>query len=94
MTQSNYWASQPRPAEPRDVGHLCKECKCAFRAVGEPLVVRRGGRIELRYHDKCFSGTADPRTQASSSFNTTYTGQIAEAAPQRMFRKMRTSSHF
>uniref|UniRef100_A0A7S1LEE0 Uncharacterized protein n=1 Tax=Neobodo designis TaxID=312471 RepID=A0A7S1LEE0_NEODS len=90
-----YWASQARSCEPRDVGHPCKECKRPFQRVGEPLMVRRGGRIELRYHEQCYSGSADPRTQASSSFNSSqHAAALSAAAPALPFRKMRTSSHF
>jgi hypothetical protein len=92
---STYWASRPKSCEPRDVGHVCKECKKPFTRVGEHLMVRRGGRIELRYHAGCFSGSDDPRTQEHSSFNTTQLGaQVRETAPSQAFRKMRTSSQF
>lgn len=53
-----------------DLGHVCKECKKAFTKLSEQIAIRRGGRIELRYHTECFSGQADPRTQKSSTFNT------------------------
>lgn len=50
----------------------------------------------MRYHAECFSGFADPRSQASSSH---HTGKLAgtqfEAAPQRKAgSKMRSSAHF
>ena len=41
---------------------MCKECKKPFISLNETIVLRRGGRIELRYHKKCFSGHADPRS--------------------------------
>ena len=50
-------------------GFMCKECK-RYINIGEPIVQRDGRRIRLIYHDKCFSGNADPRTQTSSSYNT------------------------
>jgi hypothetical protein len=90
---SMYWASQARTCGARDLGHLCKECKQPFSQLGEPLTVRRGGRIELRYHSSCFSGAADPRSQPSSSFNTT-THQLSGSAPKAAFHKMRTTSQF
>ena len=90
---SVYWAAAARQAEGRDIGHPCKECKRPFAAVGAPLVVRRGGRIELRYHAACFSGDADPRTQAASSFHTS-AHALPAAAPAGRFNKMRTSAHF
>ena len=50
----------------------------------------------MRYHAECFSGFADPRSQASSSM---HVGRLAntqmEAAPQRKAgSKMRSSRHF
>lgn len=92
---SAYWSYTPRRAEKRDLGHKCRECKRAFRSLGEPLVVRRGGRIEMRYHEKCFSGTADPRTQSQSSFHTHPLGaSIPDQAPTQRYTKMRTASHW
>jgi hypothetical protein len=91
---SVYWAVQSRSAEKRDVGHSCRECKKAF-SLAETLTIRRGGRLELRYHAACFSGEADPRTQSGSSFNNTANGTlVSAAAPQGTYNKMRTSSHF
>ena len=49
-------------------GHNCRECHSAIDK-GEDIVYRDGRRIRLMYHLKCFSGTADPRTQAGSSYN-------------------------
>jgi hypothetical protein len=88
-----YWAFQSRLTEARDIGHRCKECQREFLRVGDTMFIRRGGRIELRYHEHCFSGSADPRTQGRSSF-TTSGHSIAEAAPTNKFRKMRSSSQF
>ena len=49
----------------------------------------------MRYHGACFSGFADPRSQASSSH---HIGRLAgtqyEAAPTRASGKMRTGTHF
>lgn len=60
-----YWTAEYTVAEtPR---HQCRECK-TYIAIGEEMVVRRGARIQLRYHLHCFSGDADPRTQRASSF--------------------------
>ena len=95
MSSITYWAAQGRSAEGRDIGHPCKECKRPFGSVGEALMVRRGGRIELRYHATCFTGDADPRTQAASTFHVSpHVGKLAAAAPTGRFNKMRTSSHF
>ena len=50
------------------VGFMCKECR-RYINIGEPIVQRDGRRIRLIYHEKCFSGDADPRTQTNSSYN-------------------------
>ncbi|CAG9331762.1 unnamed protein product [Blepharisma stoltei] len=49
-------------------GHNCRECHRAIDK-GERIIYRDGRKIRLMYHEKCFSGTADPRTQVGSSFN-------------------------
>ena len=59
---SAYWAYEIRPLEKCHIGHTCKECKKPFTNLSESIAIRRGGRIELKYHLKCFSGEADPRT--------------------------------
>jgi hypothetical protein len=41
---------------------------------GEPITERRGARISSRYHAECFSGFADPRSQAGGSH---HVGQLA-----------------
>jgi hypothetical protein len=93
-----YWKSQKRKTLARDIGHKCRECGAPFAKVGDGLVMRRGGRIELRYHAACFSGSDDPRSQPSSSFSAAEQKRLKvslpDAAPQLPFRKMRTSSQF
>ena len=49
-------------------GHTCRECH-KYIGKGERIIYRDGRRIRLMYHENCFSGTADPRTQKGSSFN-------------------------
>jgi len=65
--------------------------KVSFRTVvraktpmlaGEPMVVRDGRKIRLFYHEHCFSGTADPRTQVHSSFNQGKFTNINPVAPR------------
>mmetsp|Transcript_8641 Transcript_8641/g.29474 ORF Transcript_8641/g.29474 Transcript_8641/m.29474 type:complete len:125 (-) Transcript_8641:371-745(-) len=90
-----YWDFVRRPAAQRDLGHTCRECKRPFTAIGEPLAERRGARLAMRYHDTCFSGTADPRTQSNSSFAAgKWAGAVGPEAPREPFRKMRTAQHF
>ena len=64
--------------------------------LGEPMTERRGARTSMRYHAECFSGFADPRSQANSSM---HVGKLAntqlEAAPKKKAgSKMRSSRHF
>ncbi len=54
----------------RDIGRRCEECQREFLRVGDTMFIRRGGGIELRYREHCFSGSADPRTEGRSSFTT------------------------
>jgi hypothetical protein len=49
---ADYWSFMYRGAQPKDVGHQCRECKGAISFVGEPIVERRGARLQLRYHEE------------------------------------------
>ena len=91
-----YWDFQHRCAEKSDLGHKCRECKRPFTKIGEPMTERRGARVSMRYHAECFSGFADPRSQAQSSHHTgRLQGTQLEAAPGgKAGSKMRTSTHF
>ncbi len=93
---TNYWDFQHRTVERKDLGHRCRECRQPFTTLGEPLTERRGARISTRYHAACFSGYADPRSQASSSHHHGHlAGTQYDAAPtNKAGSKMRTSSHF
>jgi hypothetical protein len=91
----SYWAYSSRPALAKDLGHTCRECKQPFTQLGEEIALRRGGRIELKYHSQCFSWQEDPRTQQQSSFNQgKWQGSQQVHAPREMYRKMRTGTHF
>ncbi len=93
---TEYWDFQHRAVTAKDLGHTCRECRLPFTTVGEPLTERRGARISSRYHAECFSGYADPRSQAGSSHHTGHlAGKQMDAAPARKATsKMRTGSHF
>ena len=92
---SGYWDYREREATSRDLGHSCRECKLAFSHIGEPIAVRRGARIEMRYHVACFSGAADPRSQNGSSYTTGHlAGTQSHLPPAQPFHKMRTASHW
>ena len=47
-------------------GYTCRECKKPIMKF-ERIAVRDGRKIRLMYHEKCFSGESDPRTQKNSS---------------------------
>ena len=49
-------------------GWKCRECRKDI-AKGEPIVARDGRKIRLFYHDRCFSGQADVRTQKNCAMN-------------------------
>jgi len=87
---SEYWtASQGRA---NHTGHTCRECRgTIFR--NEPIYVRDGRKIRLFYHRKCYSGDADPRTQASSSYTDKSWG-IREKAPGHKGRGKWWTSEF
>lgn len=72
-----YWElSGPAPIN-RTV--TCRACKKPVYK-GESVMVRDGRKLRFHYHEKCFSGDADPRTQAGSSF-ATKTDYHAKTAP-------------
>ena len=90
-----YWAVKHRFVVAQDLGHTCRECKAPFCSLGAPLTERRGARTSSRYHAACFSGFADPRSQAGSSAHVgALAGTQLAAAPSGRTHKMRTSSHF
>lgn len=93
---TGYWDYQHRVTTRADLGQKCRECKRTFQKLGEPLTERRGARISMRYHAECFSGFADPRSQATSSMHVGgLAGTQLEAAPARKAgSKMRAGSHF
>ncbi|GMH49673.1 hypothetical protein TrLO_g5849 [Triparma laevis f. longispina] len=93
---TGYWDFAHRVSTKNDLGHNCRECKLPFGKLGEPMTERRGARTSMRYHAECFSGFADPRSQANSSM---HVGNLAntqmEAAPRKKAgSKMRSSRHF
>jgi hypothetical protein len=87
---------QHRSATRSDLGHNCRECRLPFNRVGEAITERRGARVSMRYHAECFSGFADPRSQATSSHHIgALAGMQLEAAPHRKAGgKMRAGQHF
>ena len=61
-----YWTVNSKIAERN--GYTCRECKGQIPK-GTRLMYRDGRRIRLMYHEGCFSGSSDPRSQFRSSFN-------------------------
>jgi len=58
-------------------------------------MIRRGGRLEFRYHQGCFQGGGDPRQQELGTFRRgKWVGKIQEQPPRGQFSKMRTTSHW
>ena len=49
-------------------GWSCRECRRTILK-GEKIIIRDGRKMRLFYHDICFSGDADPRTQPGSSYH-------------------------
>jgi len=90
-----YWDYQHRQVLRSDLAHTCRECRKPFTKIGEPITERRGARTSMRFHAECFSGFADPRSQARSSHHQgRFAGTQHDAAPDLTFSKMRTSTHF
>ena len=48
------------------LGLTCRECRAPLFK-GQRIAARDGRKIRLTYHDECFSGDADPRTQLNAS---------------------------
>jgi hypothetical protein len=46
----------------------CRACKQSIR-VNAQVMVRDGRKLRFFYHEECFTGSADPRTQTHSSFS-------------------------
>ncbi len=58
----------------------CRECRRPI-APGERIAARDGRKVRLVYHEACFSGDADPRTQSNSSFHEGRLPKVSEHAP-------------
>ncbi|KAI6646710.1 hypothetical protein LOD99_12831 [Oopsacas minuta] len=60
----------------------CRECK-QYIMMKEPIVIRDGRKIRLFYHSRCFSGSADPRSQLNGAFSREkYEGIMSPSAPK------------
>ena len=65
-TSNDYWTVSRGSAV--RFGWKCRECKKDI-AKGEKIVARDGRKIRLFYHEGCFSGSSDPRTQSNNTMN-------------------------
>ncbi|KNC99100.1 uncharacterized protein SPPG_06044 [Spizellomyces punctatus DAOM BR117] len=79
MSYQEYWTVSEGPAIRTQT---CRECRRTIYK-DEHVKVRDGRKIRLFYHPECFSGDADPRTQAGSSYHDPRysTARLAPTAP-------------
>ena len=66
MSSEPYWTVSYGHAN--RTGWSCRECHSVIYQ-GEPIVIRDGRKLRLTYHEHCYSGGSDPRTQAGSSYH-------------------------
>lgn len=66
MSSEAYWTVSHGHAN--RTGWSCRECHSVIYQ-GEPITIRDGRKLRLMYHDRCYSGLTDPRTQSGSSYN-------------------------
>jgi len=62
----DYWTVSH--SEASRFGFFCRECH-KYINKGDHIAIRDGRKIRLIYHEDCFNGKEDPRTQSGSSFN-------------------------
>lgn len=61
-----YWElSGPLPANRHG---NCRACKGIIHK-GEMIMARDGRKLRFLYHEKCFTGSADPRSQENGTFS-------------------------
>ena len=65
-TDSAYWALSGPLAANRTMN--CRACKKSVYK-GQIVMVREGRKLRFIYHEGCFTGDADPRTQEGSSYD-------------------------
>lgn len=66
MSSESYWTISHGHAN--RTGWSCRECRAVIYQ-GEPIVTRDGRKLRLMYHQGCYSGESDPRTQGGSSYH-------------------------
>lgn len=81
MASSDYWTVSRGQAV--RFGWKCRECRKDI-SKGANIVARDGRKIRLYYHEACFSGASDPRTQNNSSFTENkFEKSFNKAAPEK-----------
>ncbi|CAF2583645.1 unnamed protein product [Rotaria sp. Silwood2] len=81
MSLESYWTITHGHANRTDWS--CRECRTVI-CQGEPIVIRDGRKLRLMYHERCYSGSSDPRTQTGNSYydnKWTNAQSIQEKAP-------------
>lgn len=77
-TGESYWElSGPLPLN--RIG-TCRACKQTIYK-GQSVMCRDGRKLRFFYHEKCFKGDADPRSQDESSFNNRQSDYHKQLAP-------------
>ena len=66
MSSEPYWTLSHGHAN--RTGWSCRECHSVIYQ-GEPIVIRDGRKLRLMYHERCYSGASDPRSQSGSSYH-------------------------
>ena len=77
MLSREYWTVSRGPANRL---FNCRECKGIIYK-NTPMVCRDGRKLRFHYHEECFSGDADPRTQTNSSATGKFASVISPQAP-------------
>eukprot|EP00759_Apiculatamorpha_spiralis_P008593 PhF_6_TR15531/c0_g1_i1/m.24149 len=75
----DYWTVSGGVA---DRVYTCRACKSIINK-GQEIRCRDGRKIRLIYHEGCFNGADDPRTQSGSSFqNPKFSTVLQQKAPE------------
>ena len=94
MSSEAYWTISRGHAN--RTGWSCRECHTVIYQ-DEPIVTRDGRKLRLMYHERCYSGGLDPRTQGGSSYHdqkwTTAQSIQAKAPPVKGYGKWSCSEY-
>jgi hypothetical protein len=90
MSLDPYWTVTHGHAN--RTGWSCRECHSVIYQ-GEPIVIRDGRKLRLMYHERCYSGDSDPRTQTGSSYHEKWGNIQARAPPVKGYGKWSCSEY-